>query len=92
MTITEILEQKVDPLWMVLTRHFGMPGGLLDYGVGNIEEFFTSFEKADQYAKKLFLNNYQNEVMPKVWVLRCEKTYQKAKEGLACAVTKGAEV
>ena len=67
----------VDPQWMVLARHFGMPGGIWDYGVADIKEFFDSFEEADGYAKELFENTKDNLVEPMVWVLRCEKTYRK---------------
>ena len=72
---------KVEPQWMVLTRHFAMPGGLLDYGEASIEEFFDSFEEADAYAKKLFEDTNERLVMPFIWVLRCERTYRS--EGIA---------
>lgn len=83
----KILENKVPYSWMVLARHFGMPGGVLDYGISDIKEFFDSFEKADTFAKELFINTQDGLVDPRVWVLRCEKTYVRAKEGLACVIS-----
>jgi len=68
---------KVKPQWMVLSRHFFMPGGLLDYGEATIEEFFDSFEEADKYAKKKYESMKKVFIHPIVWVLRCEKTYRE---------------
>ena len=85
----KILENKVKPQWMVMCRHFGNEGGVWDYGVGNILEFFDSFEDADRYAKKYFTDWEDGLVDPRVWVLRCDKTYVRAKEGLACVVSEG---
>jgi len=68
---------KIDGQWMVLARHFAMPGGVLDYGVADIKEFFNTFEKADKYAKKLFDVTHKDLVYPMVWVLKCERTYQE---------------
>lgn len=74
---------------MVMCRHFGNEGGIWDYGVGNILEFFNSFEKADKYAKKYFIGFEKDLVDLRVWVLRCDKTYVRAKEGLACIISEG---
>ena len=82
-----ILEHKVKPRWMVLARHFGMNGGVLDYGIADIKEFFDSFEDADKYAKELFINTQENLIEPRVWILRCDKTYVRAKEGLASIIS-----
>jgi len=82
-----MLENKVKPQWMVLARHFGMQGGILDHGSADIKEFFNSFAEADEYARDLFVNTENGLVDPYVWVLKCEKTYVRAKEGLACVVS-----
>jgi len=79
----DMLENKVEPQWMVLARHFGMPGGLLDYGEASIKEFFDTLQEADDYAKSLFENTQDGLVDARVWVLKCERTYVQAKEGLA---------
>lgn len=84
-----LIEKEVKAQWMVIARHFGMPGGLLDYGVAEIEEFFDTFHEADEYAKNLFRKTASDLVYPMVWVLKCERTYQKVKEGLCVAVSKG---
>lgn len=86
--MTEILEKEVKPMWMVLARHFGMPGGVIGYGSANIKEFFDTFEKADEYAEQLLVNTHEGLVDPMVWVLKCERTYQRAKEGLCVVITK----
>ena len=78
-----MIENKVEPQWMVAARHFGMPGGVLDYGEATIKEFFNSFDEADAYAKGLFEDTQDGLVDPRVWVLKCERTYVRAKEGLA---------
>jgi hypothetical protein len=83
----KILKQEVKPQWMVLARHFGMPGGVLDYGSADIKEFFDTFDKADRYARNLFIETETDLVDPRVWVLLCEKTYVRAKEGLASLVS-----
>lgn len=72
---------RIKPKWMVLARHFGMPGGLFDYGIADIKEFFNSFEDADKYAKELFDSTKRAVVYPMIWVLRCERTYRT--EGIA---------
>ena len=69
--------KKVKPEWMVLARHFGMDGGIFDYGTADIKGFFGSFEEADIFAKELFERTQKYLLMPFVWVLKCEKTYQK---------------
>jgi len=84
----KILEQEVKPQWMVLSRHFGSPGGIWDYGEGMILDFFDSFEKADKFAKEYFVGWEHDLVEPRVWVLCCDKTYVRAKEGLACVISK----
>jgi len=68
---------KTKPTWMVLFRHFGMEGGILDYGMASIEGFFFSFEEADKKAKEVY--NFWKDIstFPTVWVLKCEKTYKK---------------
>jgi len=80
-----MLKVSVKPQWMVLVRHFGMSGGLFDYGEASIEEFFDSFEDACKHAEELFEDINEGLVDPMVWVLRCERTYQKSEEGLAYA-------
>ena len=83
----EILIKDVLPQWMVLARHFGMPGGLLDYGIGDIKDFFHNKKDADEYAKELLFDTQEGLVEPMIWVLKCEKTYQRSKEGLCCIVS-----
>jgi len=69
---------------MVISRHFGMEGGLFDYGIANIEGFFDNFDDACKYAEEQ-LKKATDFIEPMVWVLKCERTYQKAKEGLCYA-------
>ena len=83
-----MLSNEVKPQWMVLFRHFGMEGGVLDFGVGHILGFYDSFKEADDFAKWYFEDRQEGLVDPRVWVMRCEKTYVKAKEGNACIVSK----
>lgn len=80
-----MLKVKVDTKWMVLARHFGMPGGIWDYGTADIKEFFHDYKKACKYAEKLLKKTHKDVVDPKIWVVKCERTYQKAKEGLCYA-------
>jgi len=83
-------KNEVAVQWMVLSRHFGMPGGLFDYGEATIEEFFDSFEDAVKYAENLFLTTHEGLVDPRVWVLKCERTYVRSKEGPAYVFSKTA--
>jgi len=64
----------IDHQWMVLTRHSGSIGGLIDYGYGFIEDFFDTFKEADAYAQ-LKIEEMAGKHDPYVWVLRCERTY-----------------
>ena len=82
-----MIENKVKPQWMVLARHFGMPGGVMDYGEASIKEFFDDYDKACEYGEELFINTQEGLVEPRVWVLRCEKTFVRAKEGIAVIVS-----
>ena len=82
-----MIEKKVEPQWMVLARHFGMSGGIIDYGEATIEEFFDTLQDADEYAKSLFENTADGLVDPRVWVLKCERTYVHATEGSAVIVS-----
>jgi len=84
---TKLLKKEVKPQWMVLYRHFGMPGGIFDYGEAEILEFFDNREDAYKYAEEV-LKECKDEVEPMVWVLQCERTYQKAKEGLCYVYSK----
>ena len=83
----EILEKSVSPQWMVLARHFGMQGGVIDYGLADIKEFFDNRKDADEYAKKLLFDTNKGLIEPMIWVLKCEKTFQRAKEGLCVAIS-----
>ena len=80
-----MLNTKVKSQWMVLARHFGMPGGIFDYGEASIEGFFDSFDNACEYAEILLKRTNEGLVEPMIWVLKCERTYQRAKEGLCYA-------
>jgi len=84
-----MIHKKVKPQWMVLARHFGMPGGLLDYGEASIEEFFDTFNDACTYAEDLLESTEEGLVEPMIWVLKCERTYQRAMEGLCYATSEG---
>lgn len=84
----DILEKEVGPAWMVVARHFGMQGGVIDYGLADIKEFFNTFAEADEYAKQLLINTHDDLIEPMIWVLRCEKTYQRSKEGLCVVISK----
>ena len=79
---TEFITKEVPECFMVVARHFGMPGGIFDDGEGTIEGFFDTIEEADEVAKTLFVNTQKGLVDPRVWVLRIEKSYARAKEGL----------
>lgn len=70
----ELKIKKLPPTWMVAYRHFAMPGGVFNYGVAEIYDFYRSFEEADKNAKKVF-HNLRGKPDLHVWVLRCEKTY-----------------
>jgi len=70
-------EKEVAPKWMVLARHLLMAGGVVDYGVAEIKDIFDSFDEADEYASALFERTNEGLQLPYVWVLKCEKTYQK---------------
>ena len=78
---------SVPPNWMVLARHFFMPGGVFDNGVADIKGFFDNRKDADEFAEKLLIASHEGLVEPMIWVLKCEKTYQRAKEGLCVAVS-----
>ena len=78
-----MIENKVKPQWMVLARHFGMPGGLFDYGEASIKEFFDTLDEANKYAEELLKSTEKELIEPMIWVLKCERTYQRTKEGLA---------
>jgi hypothetical protein len=80
-----MLKTKVKSQWMVIARHFGMPGGLFDYGEASIEDFFDNFDDACKYAEKLLKSTEEDLVEPMIWVLKCERTYQRSKEGLCYA-------
>lgn len=70
--------KKVPGQWVVISRDFGMPGGLFDYGIADINEFFTSEKKANKYAEELLMSHIKSDRYdPHVWVLRCERTYIK---------------
>lgn len=73
---------------MILARHFAMPGGIHDYGIADIKEFFDTFDEACKYAEKLLRSTHKDVIDPKIWVLKCERTYQVAKEGLCYAESK----
>ena len=83
----KLLVKKTKPQWMVLARHLGMPGGLWDYGVGDIKEFYDTIEEANEYAEKLLRETNDGLIEPMVWVLKCERTYQRATEGLCVAIS-----
>lgn len=70
-------EVKIKPAWMVLARHYWMEGGVFDYGMADIKEFFTSFKEADKFARELFKDTRKDLIQPVVWVLKCEKTYRE---------------
>jgi len=75
--LTRGKEIKVKTQYMVLARHYGMTGGVWDYGTADIKEFFDDYKEADTYAQKLFNATHKNLIMPFVWVLECKKTYQE---------------
>ena len=83
----KLLTTSVPPQWMVLARHFGMPGGVLDYGEASIKNFFDNRKDAEEYAEKLLRETHEGLIEPMIWVLKCEKTYQRAREGLCVAVS-----
>jgi len=83
----KLLKKEVKPQWMVLYRHFGMPGGIFDYGEAEILGFFDNRKDAYEYAEKS-LKEYKDEIEPIVWVLQCERTYQRTKEGLCYVYSK----
>ncbi len=76
---------NIKPQWMVLARHLGMSGGFIDYGEASIKEFFDSYKNACKYAEKLLKSTYKGLHSPMIWVLKCERTYQKSIEGLCYA-------
>lgn len=80
-----MLKIKVEPQWIVIARHFGMGGGIFGYGVADIKEFFDNFNDACNYAEQLLKDTHKDLIEPMIWVLRCERTYQRAKEGLCYA-------
>ena len=76
-------KHKVDGSWMVISRHYMMPGCLFNNGVADIDEFFENEEDAYKYARERLKSMVNSDyVDPHVWVLRCERTYIKSKEGL----------
>lgn len=82
-------KRKVPGSWMVISRDFGMSGGLFGYGVADINEFFTTEKKAIKYAEELIQQHIKSGLYdPHVWVLRCERTYQKVKGESAYAYSK----
>ena len=68
----EIVE--VDITYAVFYRHFSMSGGIFNYGFAQIVDFFPTFQKADECAKKTFAE-WEGEPDLHVWVMRCLKTY-----------------
>ena len=67
---------KVDPMWMVLLKHYSMHGGLFHYGEAEIIDICDSFEEAVEKAKKVY-KQYEDDPNPFVWVMKCILTYQK---------------
>jgi|GEM_PF-2770731 len=68
-------EKITQPKWMVLLRHFGMSGGIINYGTAKIIDFYETFEEADEEAREEF-KNISEAPFPYVWILKCERTYQ----------------
>ncbi len=81
-------KRKVNPCFMVLVQHYGMAGGVLDYGVADIKEFFDTFKEANEYAKNLSLKTMKELTMPMVWVLECKITYQKLDDEIIAVISK----
>jgi len=52
-----MLKKKVKPQWMVLARHFGMPGGIFDYGEATIEEFLKKSKVFDELSEIHLIND-----------------------------------
>lgn len=75
MKIENIKEYEVKPQWMVLFRHFGMEGGVYDYGVAEIIGFYDSEKEANNQAEKI-IKLSRNKISPNVWVTKCVRTYQ----------------
>jgi hypothetical protein len=73
----KIKEHRIKAEWMVLARHYGMPGGVMDYGIAEIKGFFKSFKSADTYAKRLAKKTFEGFMQPIIWITKCEKTYKK---------------
>ena len=70
--------KEVKGAWLVISRDFGMSGGLFDLGVANMDDFFENEKDAIVFAEKLLFQHIsEGRYDPHVWVLRCERTYIK---------------
>lgn len=66
--------KEVPAAWMCLYRHFGMEGGVFDCGYAFIEGVYDTFEEADARAKEVVVLS-KNAHEPRIWVMRCVRTY-----------------
>jgi len=85
-----MIVRNVPYCWMVVYRDFACPGGIIDYGIMHIVDFYESYEEANEGAIEFWNNLPDGLVDPRVWVCCVERSFVRAKEGDAVLISSDA--